>query len=336
LKRGLFVELLGGIGDLIFALPSLDALTRTHPDLRWDVFTFAPAADLLVGDSRVDEVFGAPKGTAEGDERPYCWHQLWELLDRQPYEIIVTDTRHSGIHELIEASGAPRTVTQLWRGTGPQEPIAQLFVRRLREEGLIPPELSDPRAELPLSEPERRAARVVWRSLGQSPDKTVILNPHSGMTIKRWPAASYGALAKGLRANGWGVAVLEGEAPELAREIARETGVSVLPRRPLRETAACLEGVAVLVSADSGLAHLANAVGTPVVGIYGPTWAGRYGVAAPARNLQSAFDCPERQPMNFTLQRCWYTGACVFPDKTTCCEDISVDTVLAATRELLR
>jgi len=334
-NRGLFVELLGGIGDLIFALPAIDALTRSHPDLRWDVFTFSPAADLLDGDPRVGEVFGARKGTPEGDERPHCWHQLAALLARRGYDLIVTDTRHSGIHDLVEASGAPRTVTQLWRGTTSDEPIARLFLRRLREEGVIPPDLPDPPARLVLSDKERHAARDAWSQLGQSPNETVVLNPHAGMAIKRWPAASYAMLGKTLRAKGWRVAVLEGEAPTLADEIAVEAGASVLPRPPLREAAACLEGVAMLVSADSGLAHLANAVGTPVVGIYGPTWAGRYGVAAPARNLQSPFDCPERQPMNFTLQRCWYTGQCVFPEKTTCCADISVGSVLAAARDLL-
>src|SRR5262249_4078103 len=151
----------------------------------------------------------------------------------------------------------------------------------------------------------------------------------------RWPAVSFTALGKALQANGWRVAVLEGETPELAEEIAREVPASVLPRHSLRVTAACLEGIALLVSADSGLAHLASAVGTPLVGIYGPPWAGRYGVAAPARNLQSPFDCPERQPRNFTLQSCWYTGQCVFPDKSTCCADISVDSVHAAACELL-
>ncbi|HEX5417712.1 MAG TPA: glycosyltransferase family 9 protein [Chloroflexota bacterium] len=335
MKRGLFVELLGGIGDLIFALPALDALASAHPDLRWDVFTFAPAADLLIGDPRFGEVYGSPKGTPEGDERPHCWHELSGLLERRAYEFIVTDTRHSGIHELIEASGAPRTVTQLWRGTGPEEPIARLFLRRLREEGGIPADLPDRPPRLFLSEEEREGARDAWASLGLPPNETIVFNPHAGMAIKRWPAEFYVALGQALGSNGRRVAVLEGERPLLAEGIARAAGARIVPRRSLRETAACLEGIALLVSADSGLAHLANAVGTPVVGVYGPTWAGRYGIADPARNLQSPFDCPERQPMNFTLQRCWYTGRCIFPDKTTCCADVSVESVLAAVEDLL-
>lgn len=335
MTRGLFVELLGGIGDLLLALPALDALTQADPDCRWDVFTFAPAAELLTGDPRVVEVFAAPPGHPADDPRPFCWHQLKALLDRRAYDRIVTDTRHSGIHELVEASGAPRTVTQLWRGAGPDEPIARLFVRRLREEGMIPLDCPDPSTRLTLSEAERQIAGEVWRTVDREPGETVVCNPHAGMAIKRWPSESFVVLARELGAAGWKVAVLEGDLPDLARHIAGEGSAAILPRRSLRETAACLEGIALLVSADSGLAHLAHAVGAPVVGIYGPTWAGRYGVAAPARNLQSPFDCPERQPMNFTLQRCWYSGQCVFPEKTTCCADVSPASVLAAARELL-
>jgi ADP-heptose:LPS heptosyltransferase len=132
------------------------------------------------------------------------------------------------------------------------------------------------------------------------------------------------------------VAVLEGEALPLAARIASGIpGARVLPRRPLRVAAAVLEHAALLVSGDSGLAHVANAVGTPVLGLYGPTWAGRYGAAAPSRNLQSAFDCPELNPMNFTLQRCWAIERCIYPYKTTCSEDISPEAALAEVRDLI-
>jgi hypothetical protein len=77
-------------------------------------------------------------------------------------------------------------------------------------------------------------------------------------------------------------------------------------------------------------------VGVPVVAMYGPTWAGRYGVAGPSTNLQSPFACPELRPMNFTLQVCWGVDRCVIPGKRTCCDDVAVESVLRAVLDVAR
>lgn len=342
-RRALFVELLGGIGDLIFTLPALDALSRSQPHLRWDFLTFAPGATLLSADPRVQRVFiarrgqpAAAAGPTPDSQRPFCWHDLAAQLQAQRYELIVTDTRHSGIHELIESSDAPWKITQLWKGTGPTEPIARLFLRRLREEGAIDPDWPDPPARIFLTPAEVGQARRIWNQLGVRRERAVIFNPHAGMAIKRWPSDAFIQLGQALQAEGRTVIVLEGEDRALARAIAKPIGAALLPWLPLRETAACLAGAALLVSGDSGLAHLASAVGTPVLAIFGPTWAGRYGVPPPGRNLQSPFDCPDRQPMDFTLQRCWYTGRCIFAEKQNCCEDVTAARALAAAREILQ
>src|SRR5437867_4391438 len=136
MSRALLVELLGGIGDLIFTLPALDRLRATHPTLDWDVFTFPPGSELLVGDPRVANVIEAsrPSTQAKSDSPkespPRFWTQLAELLSGQRYDLVVSDTRHSGIHRLIESSGVPRAITQLWTGATADEPIPRLFVRR--------------------------------------------------------------------------------------------------------------------------------------------------------------------------------------------------------------
>lgn len=340
-RRALLVELLGGIGDLVFTLPALEALTRTDPDTAWDVLTFPPGGELLLGDPRVHEVFFARKGPATGLEvdaaHPACWHDLAAILEQGNYDLIISDTRHSEIHLLIEASGAQRVVTQLWSGTTMFEPISKLFLRRLRAEGLIARAVDDPPARLYLTPEERQEAAETWKVLSRNPRETIVLNPHSGARLKRWPEAAFVELGRALAVEGWGVAVLEGDALPIAARLASAIPeASVLPRRALRIAAACLEPIALLVSGDSGLAHVANAVGAPVLGLYGPTWSGRYGITPPARNLQSPFECPELNPMNFTLQRCWATQRCIFAGKETCCEDIAPDVALGAACELLR
>ena len=334
-NRTLFVELLGGIGDLIFALPAVDAIKRTYPETVLDVLTFAPGGALLVGDPRVDRVLYAHRGGDHASVALMC-HDVEEALRCGSYDLVVCDARHSGIHELIEAQPVPWKVTHLWKGAGRDESIPRLFLRRLREEQVIDPATDDAPIRLFLGAEERKAAHVVWSQLGVTPEHVVVLNVHSGVEVKRWPAEYFVTLGRRLTEDGWRVAVLAGDAPRVAWGVAESIpNAQFVPKVGLRLSAACLANTALVVSGDSGLAHLAHAVGTPVLAIYGPTWAGRYGVSSPSINLESPFDCPERNPMNFTTQRCWYTGQCIFSNKVTCCEDVMPEDVLAAARELL-
>lgn len=62
--RILFIELLGGIGDLIIALPAIHALAKSHPAARVTVLTFAPGDQLLQTDPLIDQVVIAPRGEA--------------------------------------------------------------------------------------------------------------------------------------------------------------------------------------------------------------------------------------------------------------------------------
>ncbi len=332
----LFVELLGGIGDLLMAVPAIHALARTHPAARVAVLTFPPGGELLEADPEVAEVLYATRGPDVGDAGPPARRDLARLLAERQFDLIVSDTRHSRIHDLIERSATGRTVTHLWIGAGRDEPIERLFLRRLVEEGVIESRFARLPASLPVAAEDTAWASRWWAATGQARAEAVVLNPHSGMAIKRWPAPHFVALGRALRRLGRPVVVLAAEQAGTAESLAGEIpGAVVTPPVPLRRLAGLLAGVGVLVSADTGPAKLAAAVGVPVVGIFGPTWAGRYGQVGAGVNLQSPFDCPERNPMNFTVQRCWYGGQCIFPGKATCCEDVSPERVLEAVEEVL-
>jgi ADP-heptose:LPS heptosyltransferase len=343
MKRALLVELLGGIGDLVFILPALDRLRVTHPNLEWDVFAFLPGCELLAGDPRVARVIEATRPLDDGSSSKVrvghleFRNQLASLLTEQSYDLVVSDTRHSGIPDVIEESAVPRAVTQLWTGATPAEPVPQLFLRRLREEGLIADDSTPARANLVLTPFERNAARAVWRELGLRPEQVIVLNRNAGLRIKRWSPDAWTELSQRLRADGYDVVSVATHPGIDAAAVSDETmGHHQLPRLTLRLTAACLENVACLISGDTGLAHVASAVGAPVVALYGPTWAGRYGTMGRSVNVQSTFACPERNPLNFTLQRCWAADRCVMPGKRSCCDDVSVEAVLDGVAKIAR
>jgi ADP-heptose:LPS heptosyltransferase len=375
MSRAIFVELLGGIGDVVFILPALDRLRAAAPGMVWDVFTFPPGSELLSGDPRVARVIeatrswtfaggylssdrargqpvgagaarrtgGEPSGAplhvtvCQRHSHPPFWYELAQLLSETHYDLVVSDTRHSGIHDLIESSDVGRAVTQLWAGARPDEPIPGVFVRRLVEEGLVGDVNGATGPSIFLGSREREQARDIWRQLGIAPESAIVLNPNAGLGIKRWSHAAFVELGRALRREGFEIVCLAGDESGPAASPAKDiVDARLLSRLPLHLTAACLEPSACFVSGDSGLAHVAGAVGTPVVAIYGPTWARRYGVAGQSANLQSPFDCAELRPTNFTLQPCWAADCCVVPGKRSCCDDLSVESVLRAVLHVAR
>jgi ADP-heptose:LPS heptosyltransferase len=115
-------------------------------------------------------------------------------------------------------------------------------------------------------------------------------------TFKQWPAEHYRALCRRLEREHdarllitWG----PGE-EELARSIAQGSGrTTVAPPTPrLKQLAALVAASDLVVAGDTGCLHLAAALGTPIVGLYGPKNAQLYGpFPRRGRVLQSQVPC---------------------------------------------
>lgn len=321
----LFVELLGGLGDVLIALAAMQSLARSHPQARLTVLTFAPGGELLETDPLVHQVSYAPSGQA--------YQTVAQLLTRQSFDLIVSDTSYEGIDRLIQASRARRTVTNLWRSPPPDQFVSDRFLAILLQEGLIQPDAIQP-AQLHLEDREHQWARAC---LKPSPRPLIVLIPDAGMAIKRWPVANFIQLGQQLRhQHGATILVPVGGDEAGARTIvASIPGAQGWPSVNLRQLAALLAQADLVVAADTGPARIAAAVGTPTITLFGPSWAGRYGQPAPHINLQGLPACPERNIANFTEQACWYAGTCPLEAWQTCLEAISVKDVLTTVQTLL-
>jgi len=112
------------------------------------------------------------------------------------------------------------------------------------------------------------------RGLATDPRPIVTLSPGAVGAGKAWPAAHYAELARALTADGVSIWVLGGpnEAP-LAATIAAGGGSRVrdLTGNDLRNAVLAHAAADVAVTNDSGLMHVAAAIGTPTVAIFGPT-----------------------------------------------------------------
>jgi ADP-heptose:LPS heptosyltransferase len=173
-------------------------------------------------------------------------------------------------------------------------------------------------------------AGVVGRSvLSGSPRPRVVLHPMARWRTKLWEADRWRALAKSLLAEGAGV-VLTGSRDDESTAAAILAGldpspVSLVGRLTLPELAAVLREADLMIGVDSGPLHIAAAMGTPVVALFGPTDPRRTGPLGPGKVLRHDLPCSP------CLQR-----RCQIADTFRCMRDLSVAEVLDAARELLR
>ena len=139
---------------------------------------------------------------------------------------------------------------------------------------------SDVRAEFPLRLPATPVVEEVPGAVGEH--GFALVNPGAAWPNKRWPPERFGALAALVRdrlraavaralGTGRGAAGARGGLP-------RRGGSAEVRRRPASsDLLGIAQGARVMVSGDTGPLHIAGAVGTPLVAIFGPTRAERNG-----------------------------------------------------------
>ena len=173
---------------------------------------------------------------------------------------------------------------------------------------------------------------AAWRQrndAGEPGRPTVAFAPGAVGPAKRWPAAAFAELAGRLAADGVRVWILGGPGEkELASEIAGPDPANArdLTGSELRNAVRALAAADVAVTNDSGLLHVAAAIGTPAVGIYGPTSPGPW---APLNPVAATIEIETGLPCRACMKPVCPLG------HHRCMRDISVDRVLAAVRGAL-
>src|SRR5271170_5456737 len=246
---------LGSLGDVIHALPAASALRDAFPEARIDWLIEPQWRRLLEGNPDLSEIIPLQKKSAAG-----LFSTVRKLraapstYAREGFASFFYTDRISprGAHKvdhnltLAEAAGA--------RTSSPRFPLT------LRPED------------------EKQVTHELAR---HNIADFYVLNPGGGWRSKCWPPERYGELHHRLTAqHGWRSVISFGPGEEsLAQELVSAAGTPAPVAVPLGlgQLLALLHRAKFVVSADTGPLHLASALGTPVVGLYGPTDPARNG-----------------------------------------------------------
>jgi heptosyltransferase-1 len=282
---------LSSIGDVVHTLPALAAVHRLGAEAGWLV---EPASRVLLeGNPLLSQVVVAPSRKSFGGEKALA---AVRALRVQRYDVALDFQGLWKSAAWARLSGARRVIG--WARGARREPASALLVGERVER--TPADLAAARAqaggghvidknlallrplgieavglrEFPLPSSPEAAARVDASLAGLGGGGLAVLNPGGGWTSKLWPAARFGELAKGLRALGLVPLVSWGPGEEgLADRVVAASGGSAVRSFPttLLDYVALARRARLVVAADTGPLHLACAVGTPVVALFGPT-----------------------------------------------------------------
>jgi heptosyltransferase-1 len=340
-ERILIVKL-SAIGDILHTLPAVAALRHAYPKawLAWIVDK--AGASLLRGNPDLDELITVDTRT---------WRAHWSAGLRHTW-YVSRHLRQAGFDLCIDFQGLLKSGFFTYVSGAPlrlgfprqmcREPLSAVFtnlhgaivapdthvVDQLVE--LLKPlgvETTERRFIIPFTEADEHFAARVWREAGLRADVPVVmLYPGAAWETKRWGELNFARLNDALIRRyqvqtllTWG----PGEEP-LMQRVARATAYTpaIAPATTLLQLAALMARCRGFVGGDTGPLHLAAAVGTPTVALFGPSNPRRNGPYGPGHVILH-----QRLPCSNCYQR-----TC---NHWECLPGIAVDTVVNAMGSLL-
>ncbi len=284
--RRILLSRLRFMGDVILTTPLIRQIRRLFPDAHIVYLTDERFAPLLEHNPHLNDII--PVRTA-GDDNFFRsvlnTTRLMAYLRRQHFDLT------------IDLFGNPRTALQCWitgaatRVGGDFRGRRRFYTVRVPQDNLLRTaidfhwksfealglEIGDNRTEVFVSDAEREWAKEYLSSKGVSFNQPIIgLHPGATWPNKRWPAQKFGEVAKQLIREGRQIVMTQGpNEREFAEAVVQSTdGDSsqpiILDVLDLRQLAAVLAQLSVYVANDGGAMHLAVAVGTKTLGIFGP------------------------------------------------------------------
>jgi ADP-heptose:LPS heptosyltransferase len=320
---------LRAVGDVLLSTVVTKNLRLAYPLAQIHYLTESPSLEVLKGNQYVDDVLVYDKKSMNG-------LGLIRTVRRRRYDLVIDLFGNPRTALLTRLSGAGQRVGFRFRGRkyaynvvaeprGNRVHNTQFNLDALEALGVA---IQDRSIYFSFDEADARYVDSFLPPEFTNGSFVVCINSGGGWYTKRWDLDRFATLADRLAGEfnarivlPWGPGQLP-EVEEIRRKMAREAFIP--PATTLRQLGALARRCSIFVSNDSGPMHIAAAVGTPVLGIYGPTdplLQGPYGANhVVVRN--EALDC-----LGCNLTSC--------PIGHPCMLGLSVETVLQGVRQLL-
>lgn len=291
----------GAIGDFIATLPVLQALRAQWPAVNIEIWGYPHIAELAVAAGLAQSVVSLDRAEMARFFVPEPSFTDAQVAAIHSFDLVI-NYLHDPVGQVrsnLLLAGAKQVLSGspiIKCGHAIPFLLEPLQALALYETDLAP--------TLDLPEALRARGRERLRALGLN-GKPVAVHPGSGSPAKNWPVERFVEIVRRLQARGDEVVAVIGEADAreaaaLAREVPE---VPVLDQLSLVALAATLAECATFLGNDSGVTHLAAAVGLPVVVLFGPsdadTWAPR------GRGGVQVLRAPENELERLTVSAVW-------------------------------
>lgn len=289
------------LGDVLLATPTLHALKTAYPAARLTALVNRGTEDILRGNPDVDEILPVERGSIIQQSR------FALEIRRRKFDTVVDLTDGDRAAFLTWMSGAAvrigfnaedrwtgRCYTTVVRGDERSHRIER-DLAALAPLGIKAPDRL-PRIWLG-SEDDDRVEQLV-KDLGVPTDRSwVLIQPGARYWFKAWPTERFADLADRLTDRFGCQVLVSGSSQEqpLTESVVKQAKsrlLNITGHSSVRALAALLKRSALFVGNDTGIMHIAAAVGTPVVGLFGPSnpieWGPRGG---PTETIYKGLDC---------------------------------------------
>lgn len=297
LRRALVIKLRHH-GDVLLASPVFSVMKNRAPNIEVDALVYADTRQMVQDHPSISRVFCIDRGWKKLGafrQAKQEWQLLAELRERR-YDLVVHLTEHwrgAWLARLLGArwSVAPATGRgRIWRSSFTHltraargRHVVESNLDALRRIGVYP----EPSERALLLQPGAEATQKIATLLSTNRLHAVPfvqIHPSSRWRFKCWPAQNMARLIDQLHAQGWPVVLTA--APDAAEasmieeivgRIERPVAANLAGQLSLKELAALTAQARLFIGMDSAPMHIAAAMGTPALALFGPSGADLWG-----------------------------------------------------------
>jgi heptosyltransferase-1 len=335
---------LSAIGDVIHTLPALNALRRTFPEAHITWLVEEPASEIVTSHPAVDRVLVSDrKRWLRGLRSPGRWENLRQIsgflrtLRDTSYDVVIDFQGLLKSAVLIRWARGKRKIgynksrecsyLALNERVPPFDMDKHAVFRYLHLVEGLSVNVESVTFDIPFGEEETHYVTSILRQSGWTGEPVIAINPVAKWKAKLWPAENFSRLADRLRDECEVFVVFTGAAADRKeisriRAAMRHDCADQSGRTGLKQLAALYALSSCLVTPDTGPMHLAAAVGTPVVALFGPTAPWRTGPFG---------ECHEVIRAGLSCSPC-FKRSC---DTARCMDDLSPEEAFAAVRRVM-